>query len=86
MPGLEALPHAAAKGLMAIPFPTSYPEQARLYSRRPRKLALRHARQPSSTISLKALSMGMSNGHHVEVVEGATMVRVGRVILGAGSA
>ena len=30
MSGLEALPHAAAKGLMAIPFSISYPEQARL--------------------------------------------------------
>ncbi len=86
MPELEALPHAAAKGLMAIPFPASYPEQARLYSRRLRELALRHARQPISTISLKSLSIGMSNGYHVAVVEGATMVRVGRTILGARGA
>ena len=57
-----------------------------LYSRRLRELALRHARQPISTISLKTLSIGMSNGYHVVVVEGATMVRVGRTILGARGA
>ena len=83
MPSLGALPHVAVKGLMAIPPPTSDPEQARPYFRRLRKLALRLSRQPISTISLKELSMGMSNDYHVAVAEGATMVRVGTAILGA---
>ncbi len=82
MPGLRGLLHAAVKGLMAIPSPGSFPEQARLYSRRLRGLALRHARQPISAISLEALSMDMSNGSHVAVEEGATMVRVGTAIFG----
>ena len=83
MPRLGALPHVAAKGLMAIPPPTSDPEQARPYFRRLRKLALRLSRRPISTISLKELSMGMSNDYHVAVETGATMVRVGTAIFGA---
>ena len=83
MPSLRALPHVAVKGLMAIPPPTSDPEQARPYFRRLRKLALRLSRQPIGTVSLKELSMGMSNDDHVAVEEGATMARVGRAIFGA---
>ena len=83
MPRLGALPHVAVKGLMAIPPPTSDPEQARLYFRRLRELALRLSRKPIGTISLKELSMGMSNDYHVAVEEGATMVRVGTAIFGA---
>ena len=83
MPSMGALSHVAVKGLVAIPPPTSDPEQARPYFRRLRKLALRLSRQPISTISLKELSMGMSNDYHVAVAEGATMVRVGTAIFGA---
>ena len=82
MPGLEALSHVVVKGLMAIPPPTSDPEQARPYFRRLRELALRLSRQAISTVSLKELSMGMSNDYHVAVEEGATMVRVGTAIFG----
>jgi PLP dependent protein len=83
MPSLGALPHVAVKGLMAIPPPTSDPEQARPYFRRLRELALRLSGQASSTVSLKELSMGMSNDYHVAVEEGATMVRIGTAIFGA---
>ena len=83
MPSLGALPHVAVKGLMAIPPPTSDPEQARPYFRRLRELALRLSHQAIGTVSLKELSMGMSNDYHVAVEEGATMVRVGTAILGA---
>ena len=82
MPSLGALPQVAVKGLMAIPLPTSDPEQARPYFCRLRELALRLSRQPISAISLKELSMGMSNDDHVAVEEGATMVRLGTAILG----
>jgi pyridoxal phosphate enzyme (YggS family) len=83
MPSLGALPHVAVKGLMAIPPPTSDPEQARPYFRRLRELALRLSGQASSTVSLKELSMGMSNDYHIAVEEGATMVRIGTAIFGA---
>ena len=79
----RALPHVAVKGLVAIPPPTNDPEQARRYFRRLRELALGRSPQPISTISLKELSMSMSNDYHVAVEEGATMVRLGMAIFGA---
>ena len=83
IPFLGALTHVAVKGLMAIPPPTSDPEQAHPYFRRLRELAMCLSRQPVSTISLKELSMGMSNDYHVAVDEGATTVRLGTAIFGA---
>ncbi|MEK7235068.1 MAG: YggS family pyridoxal phosphate-dependent enzyme [Nitrospirota bacterium] len=83
MPRLGALSHVEVKGLMAIPPPTSDPEQARSYFRRLRELAQRLSHQSTSTVSLKELSMGMSSDYPVAVEEGATMVRVGTAIFGA---
>jgi uncharacterized pyridoxal phosphate-containing UPF0001 family protein len=83
MTSLGALPHVAAKGLVASSPPSNDPEQARSYFRRLRELARGLSPQPISTISLKELLMGMSNDDYVADEEGATMVRVGTVILGA---
>ena len=83
LPRLGALPHVVVKGFMAIPPPTSDPEQSRPYFRRLRELAQRLSRLPIGTVSLKELSMGMSNDYPVAVEEGATMVRVGTAIFGA---
>jgi pyridoxal phosphate enzyme (YggS family) len=82
MPRLGALSHMAVKGLMAIPPPTSDPEQARPYFRRLRELSLRLTCQPAGAVSMKELSMGMSNDYHVAVEEGATLIRVGTAIFG----
>jgi uncharacterized pyridoxal phosphate-containing UPF0001 family protein len=68
-----------------IPPPTNDPEQARSYFRRLREPALVLLPQPISTISLKELSIGMSNDYQVAVEEGATMVRLGTAIFGARS-
>jgi PLP dependent protein len=73
------------KGLVEIPPPTNDPEQARSYFRRLREPALVLSPQPISTISLKELSMGMSNDYQVAVEGGATMVRLGTAIFGARS-
>ena len=73
------------KGLVEIPPPTNDPEQAHSYFRRLRESALVLSPQPISTISLKELSMGMSNDYQVAVEEGATMVRLGTAIFGARS-
>lgn len=82
LPRLGALPHVEVRGLMAIPPPTSDPEQSRPYFRRLRELAEGLSQQSISTVSLKELSMGMSSDYSVAVEEGATMVRVGRAIFG----
>jgi PLP dependent protein len=73
------------KGLVEIPPPTNDPQQARSYFRRLREPALVLSPQPISTISMKELSMGMSNDYQVAVEEGATMVRLGTAIFGARS-
>ncbi|MEP6960399.1 MAG: YggS family pyridoxal phosphate-dependent enzyme [Nitrospirota bacterium] len=86
MARLGALCHVAVKGLMAIPPPTRDPEDARRYFRRLRELALRLSLKPIGTISLKELSIGMSNDYEVAVEEGATLVRVGTAIFGARGA
>ena len=51
------------------------PEQVRPVFRRLRELARAHG--------LKGLSMGMTDDYVVAVEEGATVVRLGRVIFGA---
>ena len=58
------------------------PEQAHFNFRRLWELAVALSSQPIRTISLKELSMGISNDYHVAVEERATMVRVGVAILG----
>ena len=46
-----------------------------------RELRERHADQSASNIDLKELSMGMSNDFEWAIEEGATIVRVGSVLL-----
>ena len=74
--------HTVVKGLVEVPSPTNDPEQARSYFRRLRESALALSPQPISPISLKELSMGMSDDYHLGVKEGATMVRLGKAIFG----
>jgi uncharacterized pyridoxal phosphate-containing UPF0001 family protein len=73
------------KGLVEIPPPTNDPEQARSYFCRLCESALVLSPQPISTISLKELSMGISNDYQVAVEEGTMMVRLGTAIFGARS-
>jgi len=77
------LPHVVVKGLVEIPPPTNDPEQACSYFRRLRESALALSPQPISTISLREISMGMSNDYYVAVEKGAMMVRLGKAIFGA---
>ena len=67
-------------GLMTVGRLTTDPEQARPTFRRLRELSERlRAREPRLG---DALSMGMSDDFEVAVEEGATIVRLGRVIFG----
>ena len=83
LPRLGALPHVVVQGLMAIPPPVDEPEQARPYFRRLRELSVGLSGRGIPTVSLKELSMGMSNDYLVAIEEGATMVRVGTALFGA---
>jgi uncharacterized pyridoxal phosphate-containing UPF0001 family protein len=82
MPSVGVLPHVVVKELGAIPPPTNDPERARSYFRRLCESALALSPRPISTISLKELSMGISNDYHVAVEERATMGRLGAAIFG----
>jgi PLP dependent protein len=72
---LEACP-ADVRGLSTMPPLTRDPEESRPYFRRLRELAER--------FELKELSMGTSQDYLVAAEEGATFVRVGSVLYGAG--
>ena len=64
------------RGLMTMPPESGDPEASRPYFRRLRELAEQHG--------LKELSMGTSQDWRVAVEEGATLIRVGSVLWGAG--
>jgi PLP dependent protein len=68
---LELYPHV--RGLMTMPPETDDPEASRPYFQRLRELAREHG--------LAELSMGTSQDYRVAVEEGATLVRVGSVLL-----
>jgi uncharacterized pyridoxal phosphate-containing UPF0001 family protein len=62
------------RGLMTMPPLSDDPEASRLYFRRLRDLAAEHG--------LRELSMGTSQDYRVAVEEGATLIRLGRVLYG----
>lgn len=80
---MSMLPHLRIKGLMTIPPLTSDAEQARPYFSQLRHLAARIADLASPSVTMRELSMGMSNDYEVAIEEGATLVRVGTAIFGA---
>ena len=65
--------HPAARGLMTMPPATDDPEASRPYFRRLRELAAAHG--------LTELSMGTTQDYRVAADEGATLVRLGAVLL-----
>lgn len=75
------LPGLALDGLMTIGPPADDPEAARPGFRLLRTLRDEAARRLG--VELPHLSMGMSDDFAVAVEEGATLVRLGRVLLGA---
>jgi pyridoxal phosphate enzyme (YggS family) len=62
------------RGLMTMPPLCEDPEASRPYFRRLRELAVEHG--------LRELSMGTSQDYRVAVEEGATLIRLGRVLYG----
>jgi len=67
--------YPAVRGLMTMPPAAADPEDSRPYFRRLRELAREHG--------VPELSMGTSQDYRVAVEEGATLVRLGSVLLGA---
>jgi pyridoxal phosphate enzyme (YggS family) len=77
--GILNLNHLALEGLMTMPPYFDMPEMSRPYYIRLRELK---EKMLSEGISLKELSMGMSNDFEIAIEEGATYVRVGTAIFG----
>jgi hypothetical protein len=69
-------------GLMVIPPFLENPEGVRPYFRQLRALAGEIEKRNLPNVSIRELSMGMSNDFEVAIEEGATMVRVGTAIFG----
>ncbi len=72
--GVAGLQHVEVAGLMTVAPQVDDPEQVRPVFRELRELAEAHG--------LAELSMGMTEDYEVAIEEGATVVRLGRVIFG----
>lgn len=79
MAGLENL---NLKGLMALPPYYEDPEMSRPFFVTLRRLAERINKENIPGVTMRELSMGMSNDFEVAIEEGATLVRVGTAIFG----
>ena len=77
--GILHLSHLSLEGLMTMPPYFDSPEESRPYFVQLRNLKEKMLREG---ISMKELSMGMSNDFEVAIEEGATYVRVGTAIFG----
>lgn len=77
--GIQRLNHLSLEGLMTMPPYFDSPELSRPYY-----IALRtlKERMVKEGITMKELSMGMSNDFDIAIEEGATYVRVGTAIFG----
>jgi pyridoxal phosphate enzyme (YggS family) len=76
---LMSLDHISLEGLMTMPPYFELPEMSRPYYIRLRELKEKMVKEG---ISLKELSMGMSNDFEIAIEEGATFVRIGTAIFG----
>ncbi len=82
LPLLDQLIHLDIQGLMTIlPLGLSSAE-AQAGFRATRQLAAEIAQKPWSNLKMQELSMGMSADYPLAVEEGATIVRLGRILFG----
>jgi len=72
----------AIQGLMTIPPAHEDPERSRPFYQTLRELAGLIHKEGIDGVSMRELSMGMSNDFEVGVEEGATLVRIGTAIFG----
>lgn len=75
-------PHIRVQGLMTIAPFVENSEDNRVIFERLRKLSVDIKEKNVDNITMRVLSMGMTNDYSVAVEEGATMVRVGTGIFG----
>ena len=76
------LPHLSVEGLMSMPPFLDDPEDSRPYFRALRQLRDEIAGSDVPGVSMRELSMGMTNDFEVAIEEGATIVRIGTALFG----
>lgn len=76
------LTNLKVEGLMTMPPYFDDPEDARPYFKSLRELKGEIEKKRFENISMKELSMGMSNDFEIAIEEGATIIRVGTAIFG----
>lgn len=79
---VSALEHLSVQGLMTMPPWFDDPKEARPFFAALRGLRDRIVGEGIARVEMKELSMGMSQDYPVAVEEGATIVRIGRLIFG----
>ena len=79
---ISKFPHIRIQGLMTIAPYVENPEENRSIFASLQKLSVDIAKKNIDNVSVKVLSMGMTNDYEVAIEEGATMVRVGTGIFG----
>ncbi|MEA3440059.1 MAG: YggS family pyridoxal phosphate-dependent enzyme [Chloroflexota bacterium] len=80
---LSQLSHIQVQGLMTMGPRFGDPEDARPYFRATREAFERLAALNLPNITMRTLSMGMSNSYLIAIEEGSTMVRIGTQIFGS---
>jgi len=76
------LTNLKVEGLMTMPPYFDDPDDARPYFKSLRELKGEIGGERFENISMKELSMGMSNDFEIAIEEGATIIRVGTAIFG----
>ena len=79
---VSALEHLSIQGLMTMPPWFDDPEEARPFFAALRGLRDRIIGEGIARVEMRELAMGMSQDYTVAVEEGATIVRIGRLIFG----
>ena len=82
---LNELQHIRVQGLMTMGPRFGDPEQARPYFRATRAAFERLSAWNLPNVTMRYLSMGMSNSYLVAIEEGANIVRIGTKIFGRGA-
>ena len=82
MQRLSELQHICVQGLMTMGPRFGDPEEARPYFQATRAAFERLAASNLPNVTMRYLSMGMSNSYHVAIEEGANVVRIGTKIFG----
>lgn len=79
---LSELRHIRVQGLMTMGPRFGDPEEARLYFQATREAFERLSTGNLPNVTMRYLSMGMSNSYRVAIEEGANIVRIGTTIFG----